>query len=99
MAALPYDFDTPQTASGQLIHVTGTVPIGEIYVAACQLAVTRVVGGPDYFYITKEYDNSTGVAVDVVTDDIPMAIVPRLETGKTVTLTNYGSLIGQIVAL
>jgi hypothetical protein len=43
------------------------------------------------------YDNSTGTTPLAVNDTLNLAIVPKLETDETVTLTSYGSLKAQIV--
>jgi|GEM_PF-2568525 len=95
--ALSVDFDSPQTASGQEINITGTVPIGESYIQALQLAVTRSGGTTDYFSMTKEYDNKSGSEPLVVNDTVRMAIVPKKEASDSVTLTSFGSLKAEIV--
>ncbi|CAB1262451.1 hypothetical protein ACFHWD_11075 [Clostridium sp. MT-14] len=97
MAALPVDFDTPQTASGQLVTVTGTVPAGTSFVEAIQLDVLRTDSSHEYFSIATVYDNSAGTTPLDVNDTLNLAIVPKLETGETVTLTSYGSLKAEIV--
>ena len=45
------------------------------------------------------YDNSIGITPLAVNDTLNLAIVPKLATGETVTLTSYGSLEAQIVPL
>jgi len=96
MAALSVDFDSPQSASGQLVTITGTVPIGVSFVEAVQLDVLRSDTTHDYFSMTAVYDNSAGSAVLNVNDTLNMAIIPKLEQNETVTLTSYGSLNAQI---
>ena len=97
MAALPVDFDTPQTASGQLVTITGTVPVGASFVEAVQLDVLRADASHEYFSMSVVYDNSTGTTPLAVNDTLNLAIVPKLDTDETVTLTSYGSLKAQIV--
>ncbi|MHC6179313.1 hypothetical protein ACYUJ6_05585 [Clostridium sp. JNZ X4-2] len=97
MAALSVDFDTPQTASGQVVNITGTVPVGSTYVEAIQLDVLRADSSHQYFSISNVYDNSSGTAVLAVNDTVNLAIVPKLEATETVTLTSYGALEAQIV--
>lgn len=99
--ALNIDFDSPKVATGQVVHVEGTVPAGEKYIQAIQLDVYRTATTThEYFSISKEYDNSAGGTDMTVDDDINMAIIPKLATGAqadTVTMTSYGSLEAQIV--
>ncbi len=99
MAALLVNFDTPQTASGQLVTVTGTVPVETSFVEAVQLDVLRTDSSHDYFSMATIYDNSIGITPLAVNDTLNLAIVPKLATGETVTLTSYGSLEAQIVPL
>lgn len=97
MAALPVNFGSPSTASGQLVAVSGTVPAGTTFVQAVQLDVLRADTTHHYFSSTAAY---TATTTDLtVADTLQLAIVPKLATGETVTLSTYGSLEAQIVEL
>lgn len=94
--AYSVNFGVPKTATGETVTITGTVPIGQKFVEAIQLKVERNDSTIQYFSLSKEYDNSTGITDLVVNDPLEMAIVPQVATGEIVTMTSYGSLEAQI---
>jgi len=91
MPALVRDFDSPKTATIQLVNVTGKIDDDETYAVTITLDVSddSVPANHRYFYVVKEY---TG-PVDFTTtpDPVYMAIVPKLASNETVTVSVTGS--------
>lgn len=89
------DFDTPQSASGRYINVAGTVPPNTTFVEVMQVSVLRLDSTTDYFYLTKEYTNTTS-SDSAVSETLIIAIVPAVTGTEAVTFTSFGSLVGQV---
>lgn len=89
------DFDTPQTASGRYVSVIGTVPANTAFVEVMQISVCRFNSDTDYFYLTKEYTNSTSTA-SAVSESLIIAVVPIISVSDAVSFTSFGSIVGQV---
>ena len=89
------NFDSPQTASGRYVSIIGTVPANTAFVEVMQITVSRFESGLDYFYVTKEFVNSTN-SPSAVSESIAIAAVPIISASDTVTFTSFGSIIGQV---
>lgn len=91
MPALVRNFDSPKTATIQLVNVSGKIDDAAIYAITITLDVSddATPANHRYFYTTKEY---TG-PVDYTTtpDPVYMAITPQLATGETVSVSVSGS--------
>ncbi|ASW44363.1 hypothetical protein [Clostridium isatidis] len=93
--AFTADFNTPKTASGRYIIVSGIVPANTAFIEVMQLSVSRFESGVDHFYITKEYENSTNDPV-TVNETLIIAAVPQITSSDDVTFTSFGSIIGEV---
>ena len=89
------DFDSPKTASGRYVSIVGTVPENTAFVEVMQITVSRFSSGFEYFYITKEYVNSTS-SPSAVSESVTIAVVPIISASDAVTFTSFGSIIGQV---
>lgn len=89
------DFDSPQTASGRYVSIIGTVPANTAFVEVMQITVSRFESGFEYFYLTKEFVNSTD-SPSAVSESITIAAVPMISASDVVTFTSFGSIIGEV---
>lgn len=89
------DFDTPQTASGRYVSILGTVPANTAFVEVMQISVCRYNSNTDYFYLTKEYTNSTDTP-SAVSESIIIAAVPIISASDAVSFTSFGAIIGEV---
>ena len=89
------DFDTPQTASGRYVSVIGTVPANTAFVEVMQISVCRFNSDTDYFYLTKEYTNSTNTP-SAISESLIIAVVPIISALDDVSFTSFGSIVGQV---
>ena len=89
------DFDTPQTASGRYVSVIGTVPANTAFVEVMQISVCRFNSDTDYFYLTKEYTNSTSVP-SLISESLIIAVVPIISVSDAVSFTSFGSILGEV---
>lgn len=89
------NFDTPQTASGRYVSVIGTVPANTAFVEVMQISVCRFNSNTDYFYLTKEYTNSTDTP-SAVSESLIIAVVPIISASDAVSFTSFGSIVGQV---
>lgn len=89
------NFDSPKTASGRYVSIIGTVPANTSFVEVMQITVSRFESGFEYFYLTKEFVNSTS-SPSAVSESITIAAVPIISTSDSVTFTSFGSIIGQV---
>lgn len=93
--AFTSDFDTPQSASGRYINVIGTVPANTAFVEVMQISVCRYNSNTDYFYLTKEYINSTS-SPSSISQSLIIAVVPMISSSDAATFTSFGALVGQV---
>jgi len=93
--AFDADFDTPQTASGRYVSITGTVPPNTAFVQVMQITVSRFESGFDYFYLTKEYTNATDTP-SAVSESIIIAAIPIITASDAVTFTSFGAIVGEV---
>ena len=89
------DFNTPKTASGRYVTVSGIVPANTAFVQVMQLTVSRYESGFEHFYLTKEYENATG-SPSQVNETLIIAAVPQITPNDSVSFTSFGSIIGQV---
>jgi hypothetical protein len=89
------DFDTPQTASGRYVSILGTVPANTAFVEVMQISVCRYNSNTDYFYLTKEYTNSTDTP-SAVSESIIIAAIPIISASDAVSFTSFGAIIGEV---
>lgn len=89
------DFDTPQTASGRYVSILGTVPANTAFVEVMQISVCRYNSNTDYFYLTKEYTNSTDTP-SAVSESIIIAAVPIISASDAVSFTSFGAIIAEV---
>lgn len=92
------DFDTPKTASGRYVTISGNVPASTAFVEVMQLSVCRYQASTEYFYLTKEYTNTT-TSASALTESLIIAVVPRIAgapSADTLTFTSFGSIEGQV---
>ncbi len=89
------DFDSPQTASGRYVSILGTVPANTAFVEVMQITVSRYESGFEYFYLTKEYVNSTS-SPSAVSESITIAAIPIISDSDAVTFTSFGAIIGEV---
>lgn len=91
MAALTRNFGSPQTATIQLVNVSGKVTDEATYAVTITLDVVDDATTPNhrYFYTTKEYEGP--VDYTVTPDPVYMAIVPQLASNETVSVSITGS--------
>lgn len=89
------NFDSPQTASGRYVSILGTVPANTAFVEVMQITVSRFESGFEYFYLTKEYVNSTS-SPSAVSESITIAAVPMISASDAVTFTSFGAIIGEV---
>lgn len=89
------DFDSPQTASGRYVSIIGTVPANTAFVEVMQITVSRFESGFEYFYLTKEFVNSTD-SPSAVSESITIAAVPVISASDAVTFTSFGAIIGEV---
>ncbi|EOR26952.1 MULTISPECIES: hypothetical protein [Clostridium] len=89
------NFDSPQTASGRYVSILGTVPANTAFVEVMQITVSRFESGFEYFYLTKEYVNSTS-SPSAVSESITIAAVPVISASDAVTFTSFGAIIGEV---
>ena len=93
--AFDSDFDTPQSASGRYINVIGTVPPNTAFVEVMQISVCRYNSNTDYFYLTKEFTNST-TTPSSISQSLIIAVVPMIYSSDLATFTSFGALVGQV---
>jgi hypothetical protein len=89
------DFDTPQTASGRYVSILGNVPANTAFVEVMQISVCRYNSNTDYFYLTKEYTNSTNTP-SAVSESIIIAVVPIISASDAVSFTSFGAIVGEV---
>ncbi|MDV4150903.1 hypothetical protein R0131_08650 [Clostridium sp. AL.422] len=89
------NFDSPKTASGRYVSIVGTVPENTAFVEVMQITVSRYESGYEYFYVTKEFVNSTN-SPSAVSESIAIAAIPIISTSDVVTFTSFGSIIGEV---
>lgn len=89
------NFDSPQTASGRYVSILGTVPANTAFVEVMQITVSRYESGFEYFYLTKEFVNSTN-SPSAVSESITIAAIPIISSSDAVTFTSFGAIIGQV---
>ena len=85
--AITLNFDTPQSASGRAVTVTGTVAAQSIGHLKITLNVTTGATITRSFYREIDYDNSASATTLPVNTAYTITITPKILTTETVNET------------
>lgn len=96
--ALSADFDTPLSASGQVVNITGNIPAQQTENLAFQITVSRIdTSVPSYFYASTRYYNSldtpyaySGTMTIAI---LPAVLTPTEAVSASVLYSSFGSSI------